>query len=140
MGIWKARLMALLSMVAMLVAFSAPVALADSDCELRERGDDPDRVVCDGERFTVPQFVNEAELDNDDDDCDDFLFDCDDDDDNDLGEAFLFPFFIEEIDVDCDGIDDDEDGEIDEGAECEFEVELFGGEEFEFSADVEDVF
>jgi hypothetical protein len=50
-------------MVAMLLALAAPVATAD-DCDLRLRGDRPDRAVCAGngdrERFTIPQFVNEA--------------------------------------------------------------------------------
>jgi hypothetical protein len=39
---------------------------------------------------------------------------------------FLFPLFaVEEIDIDCDGEDDDWDGWIDEGADCEVEIEFF---------------
>jgi len=55
--------MVLLGMVAMLLALAAPVAMADDDCELLKRGDRPNRVDCDGERFTVPAFVNQAEID-----------------------------------------------------------------------------
>ena len=56
--------------------------------------------------------------------------DCRDDDDHvdlDFDEAFLVaPFLIiEEIDIDCDGEDDDWDGWIDEGADCEVEIEFF---------------
>jgi hypothetical protein len=37
------------------------------------------------------------------------------------------PFFfaVEEIDIDCDGVDDDFDGLFDEGANCEVEIEFF---------------
>ena len=60
-------------------------------------------------------------------DCD--WLDCRDDDDHvdlDFDEAFLVaPFLIiEEIDIDCDGEDDDWDGWIDEGADCEVEIEF----------------
>jgi hypothetical protein len=37
-------------------------------------------------------------------------------------EFFFFPFFVIE-DIDCDGIDDDGDGGIDEDVECEVELE-----------------
>jgi hypothetical protein len=47
--------------------------------------------------------------------------------DNDFFTPFFFsPFlFVEEIDIDCDGEDDDWDGWIDEGADCEVEIEFF---------------
>ena len=39
---------------------------------------------------------------------------------------FVNPWlFVEEIDIDCDGEDDDWDGWIDEGADCEVEIEFF---------------
>ena len=134
MGIWKARLMALLTMVAMLLALSAPVALADEDCDFRERGNKADRIVChdngDREVFTVNEFVDEAEFDEFDEE--NFLVEDD---------FFLFPFFaVEEIDIDCDGIDDDLDGGIDEGGVCEVELEFFGGEDVEFLVDADEVF
>jgi hypothetical protein len=34
-------------------------------------------------------------------------------------------YLIEEIDIDCDGFDDDFDGLFDEGADCEVEIEFF---------------
>ena len=125
MGIWKARLMALLSMVAMLVAFSAPVALADNDdCVIRE-----DQVVCDGERFGVGQFVNQADLEGDDNDGDEFFLSGLDDDFDSLGLGFGFEF----EDIDCDEIEDDDDPVFDEGL-CLVEGE-FLGEDVEFLVD-----
>jgi hypothetical protein len=60
-------------------------------------------------------------------DCDWFNCHRGDHIDLDLDEAFfLFPLFaVEEIDIDCDGVDDDWDGGIDEGADCEVEIEFF---------------
>jgi len=44
---------------------------------------------------------------------------------SDFGLFTPFVFGIEEIDIDCDGIDDDLDGLFDEGADCEVEIEFF---------------
>jgi hypothetical protein len=64
-------------------------------------------------------------------DNDDFYFDNDyydryfDEDDFFFDPFFFSPFvFVEEIDVDCDEIDDDFDGWVDEGAVCEVEFEF----------------
>ena len=115
----KLVLGALAVVVASFAAFAGP-ALADDDCDFRERGNRDDGFVCrdDGDRefFEVDDFNN-----------DDFFFDHDDfDDDFFFYNPFLFsPFlFVEEIDVDCDEIDDDFDGWVDEGAVCEVEVEF----------------
>ena len=129
MGIWKARLMALLSMVAMLLALAAPVALADDECELQRRGDNPDQVVCDGERLGVGQFVNQADLEGDDNDGDEFFLSGLDDDFDSLGLGFGFEF----EDIDCDEIEDDDDPVFDEGL-CLVEGE-FLGEDVEFLVD-----
>ena len=134
MGIWKARLMALLSVVAMLVAFSAPVALADN-CEVREGSD---KVVCsdDGDRqvFTENELENEL-LDGDDDDGDEFFLSGLDDDEFDF---FGLGFGFEFEDIDCDEIEDDDDPVFDEGL-CEVEGEFFG-EDVEFTVEADELF
>jgi hypothetical protein len=134
MGIWKARLMALLGMVAMLVALSAPVALADSDDRCRI-GDD--RVVCrddgDEEVFTQNELENELLDDGTFDDGDEFfLSGLDDDDFHGLGFGFEFE------DIDCDEIEDDDDPVFDEGL-CEVEGE-FLGEDVEFLVEADELF
>jgi hypothetical protein len=100
-------------LVAMLVATAGP-AMADHT----NRHENQDRHENRWDRWEDRQ-----------DDCD--WFDCrrgdHDNIDFDFDEAFLFtPFLlIEEIDIDCDGEDDDWDGWIDEGADCEVEIEFF---------------
>jgi hypothetical protein len=92
-------------MVAMLVAFSAPAMANDQN----ERNDQ--------HRTTIFDDGNRHDF-FDDGNRHDFF-----DDGNGF---FLFPFFaVEEIDIDCDGEDDDWDGGIDEGADCEVEIEFF---------------
>jgi hypothetical protein len=104
----KLVLGALAVVVASFAAFAGP-ALADDDCDFRERGNRDDGFVCrdDGDR----EFFDHDDFDNDD-----FFF----------YNPFLFsPFlYVEEIDVDCDEIDDDFDGWVDEGAVCEVEFEF----------------
>ena len=96
---------ALAIVVASFAAMSGP-AIADEDCDFRERGDRDDVVVCndDGDREVF-------EADN-------FYYDEYD--------AFYYsPFlYVEEIDIDCDEIDYDSDGWVDEGAVCEVEFEF----------------
>jgi hypothetical protein len=103
-------------MVAMLVATAGP-AMADHTNRherLEDRRGDCDWLDCRDDRRG---------------DCD--WLECRNDNahdvDLDFDEAFLFvPFLIiEEIDIDCDGEDDDWDGWIDEGADCEVEIEFF---------------
>ena len=118
----KLVLGALAVVVASFAAFAGP-ALADDDCDFRERGDRDDVVVCrdDGDREVF-------DVDEDDffDDGDDFFIVEDDFDDEVFFSPFFFSpfFFVEEIDVDCDEIDDDFDGWVDEGAVCEIEFEF----------------
>jgi hypothetical protein len=114
---------ALAVVVATFAAFSGPAMAADDDCDFRERGDRDDVVVCrdDGDREVF-------DVDEDDffDDGDDFFIVEDDFDDEVFFSPFFFSpfFFVEEIDVDCDEIDDDFDGWVDEGAVCEVEFEF----------------
>src|SRR5918997_5241044 len=119
----KLILGALAVVVATFAAFSGPAMAADDDCDYRERGDRDDVVVCrdDGDRevFDANDYYYNDYFDNDYYDRyfdeDDFFFDP----------FFFSPFvFVEEIDVDCDEIDDDFDGWVDEGAVCEVEVEF----------------
>jgi hypothetical protein len=140
MGIWKARLMALLSMVAMLLALAAPVALADDDCELQRRGDQPDQVVCDGERFGVGQFVNQADLEGDDNDGDvdnDGIFDDEFDGLSLVGDD-LGDDSIEIDDIDCDDIPDVDDEFFDEGL-CVVSLDVFD-EEVDVLVEAEEIF
>ncbi len=98
--------LAMASVLVGMLALQAGPAMADDDCDFRERGNRDDVVVChdDGDRE-----VFEA---------DDFFLDEDD--------SFYYSplLYVEEIDIDCDEIDDDSDGWVDEGAVCEVEVEL----------------
>jgi hypothetical protein len=92
-------------MVAMLVALAAPAMANDKN----ERNDQHrTNIFHDGDRNDIFHDGNRNDIFDD-------------------GNAFfLFPFFaIEEIDIDCDGVDDDWDGGIDEGADCEVEIEFF---------------
>ena len=101
------RIKLVLAMAAVLVGMltlQAGPAMADDDCDFRERGNRDDVVVChdDGDRE-----VFEA---------DDFYY-----------SPFLYYsplLYVEEIDIDCDEIDDDSDGWVDEGAVCEVEFEF----------------
>ena len=114
----KLILGALAVVVATFAAFSGPSMAADDDCDFRERGDRDDVVVCrdDGDRevFDANDYYYNDYYDRYFDE-DDFFFDP----------FFFSPFvFVEEIDVDCDEIDDDFDGWVDEGAVCEVEFEF----------------
>ena len=111
------RIKLVLAMAAVLVGMLAlqagPAMADDEDCDFRERGNRDDVVVCrdDGDRevFEADDFYYD----------DDFFLDVDD---SFYYSPFLYysPFFyIEEIDIDCDEIDDDSDGWVDEGAVCE---------------------
>lgn len=101
------RIKLVLAMAAVLVgmlALQAGPAMADDDCDFRERGNRDDVVVCHDEG---DREVFEA---------DDFYY-----------SPFLYSsplLYVEEIDIDCDEIDDDSDGWVDEGAVCEVEVEF----------------
>jgi len=107
-------------MVAMLVAFSAP-AMANNK---NERNDQHRTNIFDNNHRNNDFFDNHCCNNN-------HFFDNHDDGDDiedlfDDNAFFLFPLFaVEEIDIDCDGIDDDWDGGIDEGADCEVEIEFF---------------
>lgn len=111
---WKARLLMGLMLTVMLLAIAGP-AMADNNRQERREERQEFR-----EEFREDFFV----FDHDFDDC------CDDDFDDEDVEFVDFdfvPFFfvLEEIDVDCDDVDDDLDGLIDEGAiVCEVEFEF----------------
>jgi hypothetical protein len=100
-------------MVAMMLAVAAPASANDKN----ERNDqDRTNIFHDGDRNDIFHDGNRNDIFDDGNRNEIF-------DDN---AFFLFPFFaIEEIDIDCDGEDDDWDGGIDEGADCEVEVEFF---------------
>src|SRR5918994_882592 len=85
-------------MVAMMLAVAAPALANDKN----ERNDqDRTDIFHDGNRNDIFDDGNRNDI-------------------FDENAFFLFPFFaIEEIDIDCDGEDDDWDGGIDEGADCE---------------------
>jgi len=88
-------------------------AIADEDCDFRERGDRDNAVVC---RDEDGREVFEV---------DDFYYDDEDFFDDEDYYFYYRPFlYVEEIDVDCDEIDDSFDGWIDEGAVCEVEFEF----------------
>ena len=99
-------------MVAMLVALAAPAMANDKN----ERNDQHrTNIFDDGNRNDIFHDGNRNDIFDDGND----IFD-------DGSAFFLFPFFaVEEIDIDCDGVDDDWDGGIDEGADCEVEIEFF---------------
>ncbi len=110
---WKARLLVGFMLVAMMLATVAGPAMANHTERHEDRIDErQDRN--DNDRFHNDSFffVNSFDNDNDDD-----------------GLVLLispFGFFaVEEIDIDCDGFDDDGDLFIDEGADCEIEIEFF---------------
>ena len=108
-------------MVAMLVAFSAP-AMANNK---NERNDQHRTTIFDdGNRNDIFHDGNRNDIFHDGNRND--IFDDGNDIFDDGSAFFLFPFFaVEEIDIDCDGVDDDWDGGIDEGADCEVEIEFF---------------
>ena len=122
----KLVLAALAVMAAMLVVFSAPAMANNNNDNNVQRNSS--NIFDDGNRNDI--FDNNHRNDIFDNDCcnnngnhehDDEIGDIFDD-----NSFFLFPFFaIEEIDIDCDGVDDDWDGGIDEGADCEVEIEFF---------------
>ena len=108
---WKARLFMGLMLTVMLLAIAGPAMAGDNNRqELREE-----------RREDRQEFHHNIDFD----DC------CDDDeidiDDVEFVNFVVVPLFlaIEEIDIDCDGIDDDFDGLFDEGADCEVEIEFF---------------
>ncbi len=111
---WKARLFMGLMLTVMLLAIAGP-AMAD-DNNRQERREDRREFR---EDFRDDFFVFDHDIDFDD--C------CDDDDDVEFVDFGFVPwfFFVEEIDIDCDGIDDDFDGLFDEGGDCEVEIEFF---------------
>jgi hypothetical protein len=108
-------------MVAMLVAFSAPAMANDKN----ERNDQHRTTIFDdGNRNDIFHDGNRNDIFHDGNRND--IFDDGNDIFDDGSAFFLFPFFaVEEIDIDCDGEDDDWDGGIDEGADCEVEIEFF---------------
>jgi hypothetical protein len=109
-------------MVAALTAFAAP-AMANDKNERNDQNrttifDDGNRnnIFHDGNRNDIFDDGNRNNIFHDGND----IFDD--------GSAFFFVnpwLFVEEIDIDCDGVDDDWDGGIDEGADCEVEIEFF---------------
>ncbi len=108
---WKARLLVGFMLVAMMLATVAGPAMANHTERHEDRIDErQDRN--DNDRFHNDSFFFVNSFDNDDD-----------------GLVLLispFGFFaVEEIDIDCDGFDDDGDLSIDEGADCEIEIEFF---------------
>ena len=115
---WKARLFIGLMLTVMLLAIAGP-AMAD-DNNRQERREERQEFR---EEFREDFFV----FGHDFDDCcdDDFEFDEEVFFVSDFDHFVPWYFFIEEIDIDCDGIDDDFDGLFDEGADCEVEIEFF---------------
>ncbi len=109
---WKARLLVGFMLVAMMLATVAGPAMANHT-ERHEDKIDNRQDRNDNDRFHNDSFFFVNSFDNDD------FFDDDD--------FFFFPFLfaVEEIDIDCDGFDDDGDLSIDEGADCEIEIEFF---------------
>ena len=104
---WKARLLVGFMLVAMMLATVAGPAMANHTERHEDRIDErQDRN--DNDRFHNDSFFFVNSFDDDD----DFFF-------------FPFLFAVEEIDIDCDGFDDDGDLSIDEGADCEIEIEFF---------------
>jgi hypothetical protein len=105
---WKARLFMGLMLTVMLLAIAGPAMAGDNNRQERSE---------DRQEFREDFFV--FDHDNDFDDC------CHDDFDDDDFVFFPYFFAVEEIDIDCDGFDDDFDGWFDEGADCEVEIEFF---------------
>lgn len=107
---WKARLLTGLMLVAMLMAVAGPAMAADKDRHENRH----DRFENRFDRFNV-----------DFDDCD--FHDCDFEDNDFDEDFFLVPtlFTVEVDDIDCDGLDDDFDGLVDEDAVCvvDFDVD-----------------
>ncbi len=108
---WKARLLVGFMLVAMMLATVAGPAMANHT-ERHEDKIDNRQDRNDNDRFHNDSFFFVNSFDNDDSFDDDFFF-------------LPFLFAVEEIDIDCDGFDDDGDLFIDEGADCEIEIEFF---------------
>ena len=89
-------------MTVMLLAIAGPAMAGDNRQERQE--------------FREDFFVFDHNINSDD---------CCDDDVEFVDFGFVPIFFaVEEIDIDCDGLDDDFDGLFDEGADCEVEIEF----------------
>jgi hypothetical protein len=120
---WKARLFMGLMLTVMLLAIAGPAMAGDNNRQERreERREDRQEFREEFREDDVLVFGHDF------DDC------CDIEDDFELDEEVFFVsdfdhfvpwyFFIEEIDIDCDGVDDRWDGWIHD--ECEVEVEFF---------------
>ena len=110
---WKARLLMGFMLTVMLLAIAGPAMAGDNNRQERRE-----------ERQEFREEFRDDFFDHDFDDC------CDDDFDDEDIEFVDFDFVplcfvVEEIDVDCDDVDDDFDGLIDEGAiVCEYEIEF----------------
>ncbi len=117
---WKARLFMGLMLTVMLLATAGP-AMADKN-DRQERREDRQEFR---EEFREDFFGFNHDIDADD--CCDDEFELDEEVFFVSDFDFFVPhlFFVEEIDIDCDGIDDDLDGLFDEGADCEVEIEFF---------------
>ncbi len=119
---WKARLFMGLMLTVMLLAIAGPAMAGDNNRQERREERREDRQEF-REEFREDFFVFDHNIDFDD-CCDDDEIDIDDVEFVNFGFVPLF-LAIEEIDIDCDGIDDDFDGLFDEGADCEVEIEFF---------------
>ncbi len=111
---WKARLFMGLMLTVMLLAIAGPAMAGDNNRQERRE---------DRQEFREERREDFFVFDHghDFDDC------CYDDFDNFDNDFVFYPYFfaVEEIDIDCDGIDDDFDGLFDEDADCEVEIEFF---------------
>jgi hypothetical protein len=107
----KLVLGALLVALASFTAFSAPAMAVECDHV------DPGVLECgknDNVFLSEDRFFDEGDIDDGD---NGFFHEGDF-----AAEGFFFPFFVID-DIDCDGIDDDGDGGIDEDVVCEVELE-----------------
>jgi hypothetical protein len=123
---WKARLLTGLMLVAMLMVIAAPAMAGDKDRHYRHENrfenrfdhvdfDDFDDFDCDHHDC---DFDDCDHHDCDFDDCDNH--DCDFDEDFFVNDFFFVPtlFTVELDDIDCNGLDDDFDGLVDEDVVC----------------------
>ena len=116
---WKARLFMGLMLSLMLLAIAGP-AMADEN-NRQERREERQEFR---EELREDFFFFDHDIEFDDCCDDDFGFDDEVVFVSDFGFVPIF-FAVEEIDIDCDGIDNDLDGLFDEGADCEVEIEFF---------------